>query len=279
MAIHNSIFLFGKIHGQPVVSYDETGKMTKVMLALTVISNKERKTGLENKVSFVTPLVISQNKEIMKIMSELKKDDVVQLKGTIVTKNYTKSSVCKKCGAKNKTEGILSFVNPIYFKAVKTNNTKEEAMKLLRESQEVSNIATIIGTLCQDPEIYKSKNGELTTQYQLAIDRKYRIKEDSPLIRTDYPWVKSFGEFAKMDKMCLEKGSSVFIDGMLQARHFQRKTTCSNEDCKEVYEWADHSLEIIPYQTEYLNNFTTPEEKEATEKEKTENLIRDLLNE
>ena len=172
----------------------------------------------------------------------------------------------------------MSFVNPIYLNVIKTKNSREEAMNLVRKNFEVSNIATIIGTLCREPELHKSEDGEITTQYQLAIDRKYRIKEDHPLIRTDYPWVKSYGSNAEMDHICLETGSCVFIDGLLRSRQFQRRTICDNEECKEEYSWTDRSLEIIPYSTEYLKNFMTPEEREAEKKKELRRAVSELLS-
>ena len=279
MAIHNSIFLFGRVHGQPLISYNETKEeIVKVVIALSVISNRERTFNLENKNSVTTILLISQNKEIMKKMTELENNDVIQVKGTLTTRNYTKRSVCEKCGTINVKEGIMSFVNPIYLNVIKTKNSREEAMNLVRKNFEVSNIATIIGTLCREPELHKSEDGEITTQYQLAIDRKYRIKEDHPLIRTDYPWVKSYGSNAEMDHICLETGSCVFIDGLLRSRQFQRRTICDNEECKEEYSWTDRSLEIIPYSTEYLKNFMTPEEREAEKKKELRRAVSELLS-
>ena len=64
------------------------------------------------------------------------------------------------------------------------------------------------------------------------MNRKFRIQTDPPEIKTDYPWVKSYGENAKEDKNRLRVGSEVYIDGCLQARSVQRHAFCG-QACDE----------------------------------------------
>lgn len=84
-------------------------------------------------------------------------------------------------------------------------------------------------------------------------------------IKTDFPIVRSYGKAARQDQLCIHKGSLVLIDGFLHSREFDRKTVCGA--CSSEYMWKDNILEIVPYATEYLANYTDPETAEA-EREK-----------
>ena len=106
--------------------------------------------------------------------------------------------------------------------------------------------------------------GKSVTTYQLAIRRKFRIKKDTD-IRTDFPWVKSYGAIAENDAKSLRKGSYVFIDGRIQVRQLKRIQEC--ESCGKVYEWTDSATEIVPYSVEYLRDYFTKDEIEKREKE------------
>ena len=139
----------------------------------------------------------------------------------------------------------------------------EESLKLLKERCEISNIVMVIGTLCREPEIYTDDKNRSFAQYQIAVNRRYRIKEDPAETKTDYPWVKTFGEQALKDVYALHTGSQVYLNGALQTREVARETICEN--CNKSYEWQDVASEIVPYSTEYLSNCQI--EHKDTEKE------------
>lgn len=278
MAIHNSIFLYGKVIGEPKIAINKDGTMVKALLSLDVIRNNERKTGEENSSVIIhdNPRILSQNPEIMKQISNLKENDIVYIKGVLVTKPIIKTMHCEFCHAENRVEGAVSFINPIYLKTIEQNLTQEDAFNKLKESEEVSNVATIIGSVCTEPDTYISQKGIPITTYQLAVNRKYKIKEDITGVKTDYPWVKSYKDMAQKDNEHLRKGSLVFIDGIIQTRSFSRKCQC--EQCEKIFNWTDRVIEIVPYQTEYLNNFYAPGEKDKIKDAQTENFVDDLLN-
>jgi hypothetical protein len=118
----------------------------------------------------------------------------------------------------------------------------------------------------------RPKQKLIVTQYQLAIERKFTIREDDPNIRTDYPWVKSYGQNAINDKDRLHLGSQVTVDGCLQARSVNRHATCSTCGC--VYDWKDRALEIVPYETEYNNNFYTDAEVIENRNKRREEILK-----
>lgn len=94
------------------------------------------------------------------------------------------------------------------------NVTDAQALELLKDSCEISNQAMIVGTLCRDPQSFTSKKGKTTTNYQLAVNRKYFIKDGDPMVKTDYPWVRSYDKIAKNDAEALSTNSDVLIDGL-----------------------------------------------------------------
>lgn len=116
----------------------------------------------------------------------------------------------------------------------------------------------------------------VVTQYQIALNRNYIITDDPPELRADYPWVRSYGKDASEDKKRLRKDSIVFIDGYIQTRNVNRHSNCAG--CNAKYDWADKSMEIVPYDTEYIRNYNTDEEIEKAEKERLEQIKRDIFN-
>lgn len=71
------------------------------------------------------------------------------------------------------------------------------------------------------------------------------------MVKTDYPWVRSYDKIAKNDAEALSTNSEVLIDGFINSRIPTRKLTC--EACGHSFDWNDLPvLEIIPYSVEYL---------------------------
>ena len=135
----------------------------------------------------------------------------------------------------------------------------------------------IVGTLCRDPQSF-TKKGKTTTNYQLAVNRKYFIKDGDPMVKTDYPWVRSYDKIAKNDAEALSTNSEVLIDGFINSRIPTRKLTC--EACGHSFDWNDLPvLEIIPYSVEYLKNCKSLEEIDKEKDELAENLVDQILKE
>ena len=135
-----------------------------------------------------------------------------------------------------------------------------------------------MGNVCSEVEYHHKDNIETTT-YQIAVDRKLFIRSDDPNIKSDFLKVRSFGQSAKMDKLCLIKNTScVLIDGFLHTRAFRRKLTCSV--CGKEYEKNFVTTEIVPYATEYINSaFTDPREAlELEEQRKAQEVAEAKMN-
>lgn len=278
MAKHNFVILNGQVLQEPRISRDsETGEYIRGIGAILTIRGIRDFGNNIDHLKYDSPLIMSGNPEMIKIMATWHKGDMVEIKGAVTTKDVTKSVTCKECGHKNKKKGNVVFVNPIYICVRETGVDEETGQRLLKERCEISNQATLIGPVCREPKTFRTNKGLMITTYQLAVRRKYRIKDDSADIRTDFPWIKSYGNIAINDAKTLKKGSYIFVDGMLQTRELERIQIC--EKCGTECKWHDSAMEIVPYATEYLRDFYTKEEIEKREAEEGRLAAEQVLNE
>ena len=266
---HNFVYLNGQILSEPKITKDTSGRLVRGMCAINVIRGKRDFGNNIDDIQFDCPIIMTGDPEKIQRMSEWHANDMIEVKGTITTKEVTKSTICKHCGEKNSASGVIVYINPIYMDVRERGLTREQGLEVLRRRAEVSNNVLVIGALCRDVESYITAKGVRITQYQLAINRKFMLKDDIAENRTDYPWVKSYGSIGEEAEHCLHTGSVVMIDGMLQTRRVQRTTVC--EHCGESYNWEDSATEITPFSVEFLQNFDLPEEYE--EKIRKENEI------
>lgn len=276
MAKHNNVFLYGQVLSQPRIIKDDNGNYLRGICAINTIRGLRDFGDNITNLKYDVPIIMTGEPEKIAIMDTWNVNDMVEVKGSITTKEINKGTICKHCGNKNVTEGNTVFVNPIYLSARETNISKEDGLELLRKRVEISNCATLIGTLCRNTETFVTNGGLQITQYQLAVNRKYRVKDDSADNRTDYPWVKSYGAIAEEDAKFLQMGAMVYVDGMIQTRDVDRTTLCPH--CNNEYHWHDSALEIVPYAVEYLQGYILPEEYEKHEEEKNQAIIDKIFS-
>lgn len=268
MARHNFVLLYGLVSLPPkIIKDDDTGEYLQAICPLTVIRGKRSVGDDYHNFKFDTPIIVTGDAKISKDIESWKPGDMVEIKGVLVTKNVEKKVLCKSCGKVHVFQGSNQFVRPIYTSVRKRGvPNKQEAIKDLRQNIEISNICTLIGTVCKKPEIYVTESNLHVTQYPIASNRKYKIAEDALDEKTDYPYVKSYGAKADEDYSNLDVGAVIMIDGCLQTRDYSRTLIC--EDCGAETEWKDNSLEIVPYQTEYfIRNAEDAEDSEFSKKE------------
>ena len=268
MAKHNQVILNGQVSVPPRIVTDEDGTPIRAMFGIDIMhGNRDFGNNIDD-IKYDVPIIMSSDLDMIKKIKKINKGDMVEVKGTITTRDIIKRTTCKYCGHKHEKQGNLVCITPIYLDIREKELTDEKGKKLLRDRCEMSNMVTVIAPLCRDPQLYITENGTFVTTYQLAIRRKFKIKKDND-IRTDFPWVKSYGQIAANDAKSLKKGSYVFIDGRIQVRQLKRIQECEN--CGETYEWTDSATEIVPYAVEYLRDYYTKEE--IAEKEKEEGKI------
>ena len=275
MARHNLANLTGFVIRKPEIHVNDQGEFLYALCTISVVRGYREVGDKKLFMKSDNPIIMSNDPSNISKMSTWEENDIVQIKGVIAVKTITKSNTCVHCGEINKTEGALVYINPIYSLKLAHCNTQEEAINMLSELREISNQIYVIGTLCRDPKTILTKEGLTITQYQIALNRKYFIRSDPPEIRSDYPWVKSYGDHAKEDRLRLHTGSVVFVDGCIQARSVQKHIIC--ESCGQEYTWKDRAMEIVPYDTEYLRDYYTDEDLMEMERASTE--VSDTVDE
>ena len=262
MAKENLVILHGQII-KPVQVYSTTnGDLFKGQFAMQVIRRPRTSSGeFTTNIKFDCPVVMTRNEDLIKQMAQFKQGDMVDVRGVLSTREVIRSAICPHCNKENKWPGNAVYITPIYMCRREQEISNEEAMKLLKERSEISNLCMLIGTLCRDVSYYKDEKKRSYAEYQLAVNRKYRIIEDPETTKTDYPWIKVFGKQALKDTECLSTNSTVYISGAIQTREIDKTNVC--EFCGGKYKLEDEkATEIVPYSTEYLANCKEPEVEE-----------------
>lgn len=259
MARENTVILHGQIQGVPKI-YVKEGKPYRGIIIVKTLRRTNGTGGYAgSKLYFDCPIILTRNEDMIRQFYNFEAGDMVDIKGALSTKEVEKSALCPHCKTRNVTRGNSVFVTPIFAEKREHALSLEDGLRTLKERSEISNLITVIGTLCRDPEYHKDEKGRDYAQYQLAVNRRLRIREDSPEVKTDYPWVKTFGQQALNDSRALRKSSVVYITGAIQTRDIKRTTVCVI--CGKTFNWNETVTEIVPYSTEYLANCVIPEEE------------------
>ena len=278
MAKENTVHLYGQVVEDPVIKVRPTGEATSAHIILKCIRRPyligEGYVDAGNQRIDYIP-VITMVADQIKQMSDMRKNDMVELKGVITTRNVRKAYICEH-GHEFKYVGMRSYVTPIFMtvrekgaKVVETipalpsrsertiyseGITPDTGMELLHKYSEISNQVYLIGTLVTDPLFYEfnDEKGGAMMQYQLASNRRYHLPDKHDDEHTDYPWVKTVNKQARTDRLHLKKGATIFINGAIQSRDIERDVTCEVCNCKvHVHERV---FELYPYSVEYLAN-------------------------
>lgn len=274
MAIHNYVFVYAQVLQAPHIKInDDTDEYERGLCAVCVIRNSRNVGDEADYLRKDKPVVLTFDPKIIKEMENWKENDLVQIKGTIATKSVVKRSICD-CGHENLVEGDMFYINPIFASKCASAPSNTKAIEELKEKKEISNQVFLIGRLCKEPKKIVTKAGVSITQYPIAINRKYKNKNESVNTKTDYPWIKSYGENAIEDRKRLHTNSLVYIDGMIQARSIKRTTTC--EDCNKKYVWDDKTMEVVPYEVEYLNDYYSDEDLDKIRQAEVDRIRNDL---
>ena len=271
MARHNSVMLLGFMISKPKIIGDAYA------LAHICVGRSTRPAGdNRQEMRWDTPMIITRDKEMIKEIDTWDQYDIVQIKGVIAEESVNKVSNCSQCGAKNTKQGTMVYVYPIAAKKRDHLEDADACINYITENREFSNIAYVVGTVSTQPKKVRPKNSFAVTQYILALNRKFYIRSDNPDKKADYPWVKSYGKCGEEDMKHLVVGSTVLIDGFLQVRTVQQHAEC--DVCGAKYDWRDRVTELVPYDTEYLNNYIlNPEEKKPETETEADNDFPDEI--
>jgi single-strand DNA-binding protein len=87
------------------------------------------------------------------------------------------------------------------------------------------NKAIVIGNLTRDPEIRSLPSGIKVCSFSLATNRVWKDKNGARQESTDYHNVVVFGRQAETVAQYMKKGSSILVEGRMQTRSWEDKTS------------------------------------------------------
>lgn len=280
MARENTVLLHGQIVETPKIYVSNEGKNLQAAFNIKCmrrpfVAGEGQSTMGKLRIDF--PSIISRDPDLIQYCATLAKGDIVDIKGVLTTKNCQKTTYCPYCPDKHPLVAIGThvFVTPIYICRREVELSEEKGEMLLRDRTEISNNVIVIGALCKDLMFYEfdpsdsDTHGHCISQYQLAVNRRFHIKDRPDEERVDYPWVKTIDRQAREDKERLTVGSLVEINGALQTRNITRTLVCPK--CGKEFEKKELVSELFPYAVEYLArcNFGNEDTPTKIEKEET----------
>lgn len=87
------------------------------------------------------------------------------------------------------------------------------------------NKAIVIGNLTRDPELRSLPSGIKVCSFSLATNRVWKDKNGARQESTDYHNVVVFGRQAETVAQYMKKGSSILVEGRMQTRSWEDKTS------------------------------------------------------
>ncbi len=96
------------------------------------------------------------------------------------------------------------------------------------------NKAMLFGNLTRDPELRALPSGMNVCNFSIATNRVFRDREGKKQEQTDFHNVVVFGRQADTVSQYLKKGSSVFVEGRMQTRSWDDKTSGEKKYRTEV---------------------------------------------
>lgn len=280
MARLNNTTLTGIVISEPKISRDpETGDYNHAMVPIRVIRSARNAQDGKTYAVFSDPIIYTREEDQIREIDTWCLNDIVQVEGMFATALMNKSSFCEHCGEKNRTTGSFAYVQPIFMRVLHSYESYDDALKELRLWREHSNRFQGIGHLGKEPKrlVLQSKRGKniVVCQYPMVLNRLYYVPSDPAEKTNDYPWVKSYGKHCDEDYFRLQKGSGLLLDGFLQVRYVRRHAVCQH--CGEAYDWKDSTMEIVPYEVEYLSNCRSQEEADLLQAKRREQSAKDIM--
>ena len=83
----------------------------------------------------------------------------------------------------------------------------------------------LYGNLTRDPEMKSLPSGSKVTQFSLATNRVYKDQDGNKKEQTEFHNIVVFGRQAETSAQYLKKGQGVMIEGRIQTRSWDDKTS------------------------------------------------------
>lgn len=97
------------------------------------------------------------------------------------------------------------------------------------------NKVILIGNLGKDPEVRYTPNGLAVSNLTLATSESWKDKQSGEMVeKTEWHRIVMYQRLAEIAGEYLRKGSKVYIEGRLQTRKWQDKTTGQDKYATEI---------------------------------------------
>lgn len=96
------------------------------------------------------------------------------------------------------------------------------------------NKVILIGNLGKDPEVKHTPQGTPVAKFSLATNERYKDKDGNWQDRTEWHNIVAWQRLAEIAGEYLKKGGKVYIEGRLQTRSWDDKTTNQKKYMTEV---------------------------------------------
>ena len=199
--------------------------------------------------------VFSRNSDIVeRDFLELKKGDLVRVKGSISTREVIRKHICQECRYMNEYPGIILYVDPLSVHRVSGSLQEDDAVLVLQDARNHSNIIHLAGFVTMDPRFHECEEDSRrdVLEFSIAGNRIRKILEDEDSRRTDYPWIKLYGNLARENIDGFSKGSEIYIRGSLQKRTPRILRKCLQ--CGSEGEEKTIIMEVVPEYIHIIRN-------------------------
>jgi single-strand DNA-binding protein len=96
------------------------------------------------------------------------------------------------------------------------------------------NKAILVGRLGKDPETRYTPGGQGVCNFSLATDETYKDRNGERQKRTEWHRIVLWGKLAEIAQQYLKKGTLVYIEGRIQSRQWDDKTTGQKRYTTEI---------------------------------------------
>lgn len=240
MARENSFTFIGQVVNVPIVLLNEESKNYRITFTLLTVRRNGRKDYPKINVYDLT------EEEARNYVQMMRPGVFAIIRGMIATNVVKKPVKCEICGKISKIDTlhteVISFGKPYVMKE------KPDP----KDISEFSNRGIILGSLCTEVFRRDGANGGPAAQFQMAISRRYHTKDMKSENRTDYPWVKVFGDTALQSLKRLRKSAQIYASCAFQTRDVMRHVKC--EHCENLLVYQERVGELVPHDIEFLND-------------------------
>ena len=87
------------------------------------------------------------------------------------------------------------------------------------------NKAILVGRLGKDPETRFTGSGQAVCNFSLATDSSFKDRSGERQKRTEWHRIVVWGKLAEICQQYLKKGMQVYIEGRIQSREWEDKTS------------------------------------------------------